>query len=154
MGDWKQMNAKNRLVVEQFRANRGVVTVVPPRGPVLLLHTKGAKTGEPRLTPLMYLQDGDRHVLFASMGGWKRNPDWYYNLIAHPAVTVEVGTEVYNATAVEVQGEERDALYERMASLYPQFGLYKKKTKRLIPVVVLERTAEPIDIEALRSRPF
>jgi deazaflavin-dependent oxidoreductase (nitroreductase family) len=137
------MNAKNRLVVEQFRANNGVVTVVPPRGPVLLLHTKGAKTGNPSLTPLYFLQDGDRHVLFASMGGWKRNPDWYHNLVANPEVGVEVGTVAYEARAVEVHGPERDALYDEMSSMYPQFTLYKRKTKRRIPVVVLEPISAP-----------
>ena len=133
------MNQKNKLVIEQFRANNGVVKVVPPRGPVLLLHTTGRKSGEERITPLMYLQDGDRQVIFASMGGWKRNPDWYHNLLADPKVIVEVGTEVYGATAVEVHGEERDRLYDLMAAAYSQFTLYKKKTKRLIPVIVLQR---------------
>jgi deazaflavin-dependent oxidoreductase (nitroreductase family) len=133
------MNQKNALVIEQFRANNGVVTVVPPRGPVLLLHTWGRKTGVERVTPLMYLDDGGRQVIFASMGGWKRNPDWYHNLLADPNVTVEVGTEVYNARAVLVHGEERDRLYDRMASMYSQFTLYKRKTRRLIPVIVLER---------------
>jgi deazaflavin-dependent oxidoreductase (nitroreductase family) len=138
------MNAKNRLVVEQFRANNGIVTVVPPRGPVLLLHTSGAKSGNPCLTPLMYLQDGERQVIFASMGGWKRNPDWYYNLHAHPEdITVEVGSVVYEARAIEVHGPERDALYDEMASMYPQFTLYKKKTRRRIPVIVLEATSVP-----------
>jgi deazaflavin-dependent oxidoreductase (nitroreductase family) len=133
------MNQKNALVIEQFRANSGVVTVVPPRGPVLLLHTWGRKTGVERITPLMYLQDADRQVIFASMGGWKRNPDWYHNLVADPNVTVEVGTDVYNAIAVQVHGEERERLYETMASQFSQFALYKKKTKRLIPVIVLQR---------------
>jgi deazaflavin-dependent oxidoreductase (nitroreductase family) len=91
----------------------------------------------------MYLQDGDRHVIFASMGGWKRNPDWYHNLIANPEVRVEVGSEFYDARAIEVHGPERDALYDEMALMYPQFTLYKKKTKRLIPVVALEPTSVP-----------
>lgn len=134
------MNQKNRLVIEQFRANNGVVTVKPPRGPVLLLHTKGARSGVDRLTPLMYLDDGGRHVIFASMGGWKRNPDWYHNLVANPECTVEVGTDVYQATAVEVHGEERDRLYRAMAALYPQFALYERKARqRIIPVMVLQR---------------
>ena len=111
--------------------------------PSLVLHTKGAKTGQERITPLMYLQDGDRQVIFASMGGWKRNPDWYHNLRADPNVTVEVGTEAYNATAVELHGEERDRLYDQMAADYSQFALYKKKTKRLIPVILLERKTPP-----------
>jgi len=139
------MNQKNALVIEQFRANNGIVTVVPPRGPVLLLHTWGRKTGAERVTPLMYLQDGDRQVIFASMGGWRRNPDWYHNLVADPNVTVEVGTEVYNAIAVEVHGEERERLYDTMAAQFSQFALYKKKTKRLIPVIFLQRKAAASD---------
>jgi deazaflavin-dependent oxidoreductase (nitroreductase family) len=147
------MNTKNRLVVEQFRANNGVVSVVPPRGPVLLLHTKGARTGNDILTPLYFLQDGDRHVLFASMGGWKRAPDWYHNLRANPDdVTVETGTDIYRARAVELHGPERDALYDAMAAIYPQFILYKKKTKRRIPVIALERkpgVVTPADLPPL-----
>jgi deazaflavin-dependent oxidoreductase (nitroreductase family) len=149
------VNAKNRLVVEQFRANNGVVKVVPPRGPVLLVHTKGAKTGNDILTPLYFLQDGDRHVLFASMGGWKRNPDWYHNLCANPEdVIVETGTDIYRARAFEVHGPERDALYKAMEAIYPQFTLYRKKTKRLIPVIALERKPDVVTLADLPPLPW
>jgi deazaflavin-dependent oxidoreductase (nitroreductase family) len=134
------LNQKNRQVIEEFRANGGQVLVTPPQGPVLLLHSKGAKTGQERVTPLMYLQDGDRYVIFASMGGWRRNPDWYYNLLANPDASIEVGTESFTVTAVAVEGEERERLFERQARAYPQFAYYQSKTTRRIPVIVLERT--------------
>ena len=133
------MNQKNQQVIQEFRASGGVVSVTPPRGPVLLLHTKGAKTGRDCLTPLMYLQDGDRQVIFASMGGWRRNPDWYYNLLANPEASIEVGAEVFGVTAVVIQGEERDRLFARQAKAYPQFAYYQGKTTRVIPVIALQR---------------
>ncbi len=133
------MNQKNRQVIEEFRATGGVVSVTPPRGPVLILHSKGAKTGRECVTPLMYLQDGARYIIFASRGGSWRNPDWYHNLIANPAASIEVGTEAFAITAVITQGEERDRLFERQAAAFPQFAYYQRKTKRRIPVIALER---------------
>jgi deazaflavin-dependent oxidoreductase (nitroreductase family) len=87
----------------------------------------------------MYLRDGDRLLVFASKGGAPTNPDWYYNLLAHPEVTVEVGPETYAATATVLSGEERDRLFAKQAGLYPQFGEYQAKTTRQIPVIALER---------------
>ena len=88
----------------------------------------------------MYLPDGDRLLVFASKGGAPGNPDWYYNLLAHPQVTVEVGSEKYEATATVLTGEERDRLYAKQARLYPQFADYQTKTTRIIPVIALERS--------------
>lgn len=137
------MNEKNRRVIEEFRSNAGVVTVTPPQGPVLLLHTKGARSGRPCLTPLMYTRSGDAYVIIASMGGWKRNPDWYYNLVANPGAVIEVrrdgGIEELPVTARIAAGAERDVLFARQAEEYPQFAYYQGKTSRIIPVVVLER---------------
>lgn len=135
------MNKKNRQVIEEFRANGGVVNVTPPNGPILLLHTRGAKTGKHVLTPLIYRKDGDRYIVLASMGGWKTNPAWYYNLVAHPDVRIEVGTQVLNARASVATGQERDCLFARHAEAYPQFAYYQGKTKRVIPVVILEPEA-------------
>ena len=87
----------------------------------------------------MYLADGDQILVFASKGGAPTNPDWYYNLIANPDVTVEVGTETFQAKAIVVAGKERDAIYAKQAALYPQFGKYEEKTTRKIPVVALAR---------------
>jgi deazaflavin-dependent oxidoreductase (nitroreductase family) len=136
------LNQKNRQVIEEFRANGGIVTVTPPRGPVLLLHSRGARTGREYVTPLMYMEDGSRYVIFASMGGWRRNPDWYYNLVANPDASIEVGTEVLPVTAVVTEGEERDLLFARQAAEYPQFAYYQGKTTRKIPVIVLQRALD------------
>jgi deazaflavin-dependent oxidoreductase (nitroreductase family) len=133
------VNQKNRQVIEEFRANGGVVSVSPPRGPVLLLHSRGARSGRECVTPLMYSEDGERYVVLASRGGSAKNPDWYYNLIANPEVSIEVGTEVLDVTAAVTQGEERQRLFDRQAETYTQFAYYQGKTRRLIPVVVLER---------------
>jgi deazaflavin-dependent oxidoreductase (nitroreductase family) len=135
------MNKKNRQVIEEFRANKGIVTVTPPNGPILLLHTVGARTGRPSLTPLIYRQDGDRYIVLASMGGWKTNPAWYYNLLAHPNVMIEVGAETIEARPIVATGEERERLFALHAEAYPQFDYYQGKTKRVIPVVILQPIA-------------
>jgi len=131
------MNAKNRQVVEEFRANGGVVTVRPPNGPILLLHTVGAKSGRHLVTPLIYRADGNAYVVLASMGGWRRNPAWYHNLASNPDVLVEVGPEQFRVTAAIVEGEERDRLFALHVEAYPQFDYYQRKTSRRIPVIVL-----------------
>ena len=133
MSDW------NRQTIEAFRASGGKVGGMWEGRPLLLLTTTGAKSGQRHTTPTMYLRDGDRLLIFASKGGAPTNPAWYHNLVTHPQVTVEVGSETYEATATILTGEERDRLYARQAELYPQFGEYQTKTTRKIPVVALER---------------
>ena len=133
------MNDWDRQVIENFRANGGKVRGRGEGRPVLLLTTTGAKSGQRRTHPMMYLHDGDRLLVFAAKGGAPTNPDWYHNLLAHPEVTLEVGDETYDAIATPLTGEERDQLYAQWAELYPQFGEYQKKTTRKIPVVALER---------------
>jgi deazaflavin-dependent oxidoreductase (nitroreductase family) len=133
------MNRKNRQVIEEFRANGGVVTVRPPNGPVLLLHTRGAKTGQPCLTPLLYLEHADGYIIAASMGGYWRNPDWYHNLRVHPEVQVEVGRQILEMRAVVTEGAERDRLFGKLSKAYPQFAYYQRKTRRVIPTIFLER---------------
>ena len=132
-------NDWNRQTIEAFRANGGKVGGMWEGRPLLLLTTTGAKSGQRRTNPTMYLRDGDRLLVFASRGGTPTNPDWYYNLLAHPEVTVEVGAETYAATATVLSGEERDRLYAKQAGLYPQFAEYQAKTTRQIPVIALER---------------
>jgi deazaflavin-dependent oxidoreductase (nitroreductase family) len=132
-------NDWNRQTIEEFRANEGKVGGFWEGKPLLLLTTTGAKSGQQRTTPMMYLRDGDRLLVFASKRGAPTNPDWYHNLIAHPEVTVEVGTEKYEASATVMKGEERDKFYARQAELYPQFGEYEANTTRKIPVIALER---------------
>jgi len=132
-------NDWNRQTIEEFRANGGKVGGFWEGKPLLLLTTTGAKSGQRRTTPMMYLADGNRLLVFASKRGAPTHPDWYHNLVAHPEVTVEVGTETYEASAKVLNGEERDRLYARQAELYPQFGEYQAGTTRKIPVIGLER---------------
>ena len=133
------MNDWNRQLIEAFRANKGKVGGMWEGRPLLLLTTTGAKSGQRRTNPVMYLRDGERLLVFASKGGAPTNPDWYHNLVAHPEVTVEVGNETYDAIATPLTGEERDQFYAQWAQMYPQFGEYQKNTTRKIPVVALER---------------
>ena len=129
----------NRQIIEEFRANEGRVGGRFEGAPVLLLHTTGARSGQERVNPIMYLDlDGHRYV-FASKAGADTNPDWYHNLVAHPAVSVEVGSEMYEATAVPLTGADRDRVYEEQARRFPGFAEYQAKTTRVIPVVELVR---------------
>ena len=134
-----ERNDWNIKVIEEFRANGGEVQQF--KGiPILLLHHTGAKSNKSYVNPLAYLPDGERMVVFASMGGAPRNPDWYHNLVAHPAVEVEIGGgQAFAARARVAQGAERDALYAEQVKRVPVFGEYQQKTKRVIPVVVIER---------------
>ena len=134
VSDW------NTQVIEEFRANGGKVESFG-NAPLLILHTTGAKSGELRASPVMYLADGERVLVFASKGGAPTNPDWYHNLVANPVASVEVDGEHYDVKATMMTGAERDRLYARQAELYPGFGEYEKKTTRTIPVVALERVA-------------
>jgi deazaflavin-dependent oxidoreductase (nitroreductase family) len=133
-------NEWNAKIIAEFRANEGRVGGQFEGAPILLLTTKGAKSGLPRTSPMMYLPDGDRVLVFASYAGAPSNPDWYRNLSVNPDVTVEVGTQTYAATAQDVTGPERDALYAKQAALYPGFADYERKTTRVIPVVALNRS--------------
>jgi len=132
----------NTSIIDEFRANEGRVGGMFEGAPILLLHSRGRRTGEERVNPLMYLPDGDRWVVFASKGGHPYHPHWLLNLEANPDATIEVGTEsVQVAATVLRDGPERDELYARQAAARPQFGEYELKTagKRTIPVIVLER---------------
>ncbi len=132
-------NDWNTNIVNEFRANAGKVGGMFEGAPMVILHTKGAKSGNEHVNPLMYLPDGDKFVIFASMGGAPKSPDWYHNLVANPEVEVEIGAEKFKANATVVDRATRDQLYARQAALYPQFAEYETKTTRVIPVVVLER---------------
>jgi deazaflavin-dependent oxidoreductase (nitroreductase family) len=134
------MSDFNKAVIDEFRANEGKVGGYFAGANMLLLHTTGAKSGQSRTNPLVYVRDGDHIVVIASKGGADTNPDWYYNLLANPAVTVEVGAEQFQAQATAVTEEpERSRLYARMVEHRPGFAEYEQKTSRKIPVVVLER---------------
>jgi deazaflavin-dependent oxidoreductase (nitroreductase family) len=129
----------NSGIIGEFRAKEGVVGGPFEGAPLLLLTSTGAKTGRQHTTPVMYLPDGDRFVVFASKGGAPADPDWYRNLVANPEATVEVGTERFGVKAEIVVGAERDTLFARQAAAYPQFAEYEQKTDRVIPVVALVR---------------
>jgi deazaflavin-dependent oxidoreductase (nitroreductase family) len=106
---------------------------------MVLLHTTGAKSGETRINPLMALLDGDDIVIFASKAGAPSNPDWYYNLLANPEASLEIGTDTLAVRARIAEGDERDDLWTRQKTAYPQFQEYEDGTDRVIPVVVLEK---------------
>ena len=130
---------RNQQVIAEFRATGGRVGGRLDGTPLLLLTTIGAKSGRARITPLAYLPDGDRFLIFASHAGAPTHPDWYHNLRAHPDVTVEVGTETIPVTAVELTGAERDRWYAEQAQRIPRFGEYQQQTSRRIPVLALYR---------------
>jgi deazaflavin-dependent oxidoreductase (nitroreductase family) len=131
----------NAQVIEEFRANKGIVGGMLAGMPVLLLHHTGAKSGTSRINPLAYQSDGGRYVIFASKAGAPTNPDWYYNLKAHPNVKIEVGTDTIDVTATEAGGEERERLFSTQAENMPQFAEYAQKTDRVIPVIILTPSA-------------
>jgi deazaflavin-dependent oxidoreductase (nitroreductase family) len=131
----------NQKVIEEFRSNQGKVGGFFTNMNLLILHTTGAKTGQLRLNPTAYIEDGDRLVIAASKGGADTHPDWYYNLIANPDVIVEVGTEKFPAQAESASEPERTELYNKLKSIYPGFAEYEEKTSRVIPVITLVRTA-------------
>jgi deazaflavin-dependent oxidoreductase (nitroreductase family) len=132
MTDW---NAK---IIDEFRTNSGKVGGGFEGAQMLLLHTRGAKTGSERVKPLVYRRDDDAYVVFASKGGAPTHPDWYRNVLANPDVEVEVGTETLPLRAREAEGEERERLWEAQKHDMPGFADYEAKTTRRIPVVILE----------------
>ncbi len=135
------VNDWNTRIIEEFRGNEGKVGGQFEGAPLLLLTTIGRRSGASRTNPMMYLDDTDRLLVFASKGGAPTDPDWYRNLVAQPEVTVEVGTETFPARAVVVEGEERDRIFAEQARRYPGFAEYQEKTDRIIPVVALFRQA-------------
>lgn len=134
--------SRNQEVIAEFRANGGKVGGYFAGISLLLLTTTGAKSSQPHTTPLSYLADGGRYIVVAAAGGSPASPDWYHNLIANPGVTVEAGTEVFEATAVITTGEEREALFEGFAAVLPQLVVYQNRITREIPVVALSRRAD------------
>jgi deazaflavin-dependent oxidoreductase (nitroreductase family) len=133
------MKEINRQVIEEFRTNGGKVGGQFAGAPMVLLTTKGAKSGKTYVNPLVYSRDGDKYVIIASFAGGPKNPSWFHNLVAHPTPTVEIGGERFQAKATFPGGAERERLFNQQASQMPIFNEYRKKTTRQIPVVVLER---------------
>jgi deazaflavin-dependent oxidoreductase (nitroreductase family) len=134
------MSDFNKGIIEEFRANHGVVGGGFEGAPVVLLTTTGAKSGLKRVNPLVALVDGDKLYVIASKAGAPTSPDWYHNLVANPQVEVEKGDDRFTATAVPItSGPERDRLYAAQVAVQPGFADYEKSTTRVIPVVELQR---------------
>lgn len=133
------MNEFNKSVIEEFRANAGMIANPMFDGmSVILVHHRGAKTGTERVTPLVYqdLNDG-RRAIFASMAGAPNNPAWYHNLVANPETIVEVGSDAIEVTATVADSASREPIWQRQKLEAPQFADYEAATDRTIPVVIL-----------------
>jgi deazaflavin-dependent oxidoreductase (nitroreductase family) len=134
----QDMLAHNRQVIADFRANGGV----EPGRNLLLLTTTGARTGEERTSPMMFVPDGDRILVIASNAGAVHHPNWYHNLVAHPDVTVEVTGDTYRARALPLEGEERERTWASITGQFAFFLDHQAKIERTIPIVALERTSQ------------
>ena len=138
--DFVKMNAG---VIREFRENGGNCSGWLKGAPMILVTMTGAKTGRELCSPLVYSTDGDDIVVIASKGGAPENPQWFHNLVANPTVTVEVGTDTWQATAELTEGDERKRLFDAQAALMPQFAEYEKSATehgREIPVFRLVRS--------------
>ena len=133
-----EVNDWNKQIIAEFRSNGGKVGGQFEGAPLLLLHTTGAKSGQARVNPMMYLADGDNYAVFASKAGAPTSPDWYHNLVANPRGSIEVGDKTVNVVAKVAEAEARERLWSQQKQLYPGFAEYESKTTRQIPVVILE----------------
>ena len=129
----------NRAIVDEFRANGGVVGGPFAGATLLLLHTVGAKSGQPRLSPLAYLTIDDKMLIVGSYAGAPKHPAWVHNLRADSRARIEVGTEAYEVVARELPEDERDATYPKIVELAPVFAEYQANTTRAIPLFELVR---------------
>jgi deazaflavin-dependent oxidoreductase (nitroreductase family) len=129
----------NTNIIEEFRSNAGTVGGRFAGRRLLLLTHRGARSGTVRTNPLAYQEHEGRIFVFATKGGSPTHPHWFLNVKANPDVVVERGADRYEATAIEVTGEERDRIYSRQAEAWPQFGQYQKENSRTIPVVEIVR---------------
>ncbi|HEU0168630.1 MAG TPA: nitroreductase/quinone reductase family protein [Chloroflexota bacterium] len=136
------MREVNRQVIREFRENHGEIKTGRFAGShLLLLTTVGAKSGQPRTSPLMYLTIDDRLVIFASKNGAPTNPDWYHNLLATPRVTAELPDGTFETEAAVLEGADREQTYAKALELFPGLAGIQAKTARQIPVVALSRPA-------------
>ncbi len=139
MADVEDFNAK---IIDEFRANGGKVGGPFQGAPVLLLHHTGAKSGTERVNPLMYQQVGDSYAIFASKAGAPSNPDWYYNLAAHPDTAIELGTSTIKVRARVANPDERELIWTKQKEVAPGFAEYETNAApRQIPVVLLDPVA-------------
>jgi deazaflavin-dependent oxidoreductase (nitroreductase family) len=138
-----EANDFNQQIIEEFRANGGKVGGPFEGLPLVLLHHTGAKSGTKRVNPLAYQRIGDDSVaVFASKGGAPSNPDWYYNVVANPNTSIEIGDDRYDVTARVAAGEERERIWEAQKTAFPNFAEYETTSGgREIPVVVLDKAS-------------
>jgi len=139
MTEIHDVNDWDRQIIEEFRANGGNVGSQFAGVPLLLLTTTGAKSGQQRISPLAYLSEGDHIYVFAGNRGAPTNPGWYHNLVAHPDVTVELGTKTFEARATVVDSAERDRIGRTQVQKFPGLAGVQARTTRKIPAVLLER---------------
>jgi deazaflavin-dependent oxidoreductase (nitroreductase family) len=135
---WKAFNVAAKLNVHLYRLSGGRIGGRIKQAKVLLLHHQGRKSGARRVTPLLFLPDGQNFVIVASKGGTDKNPAWFYNLMASPETTVEVGRDKRRVRAHQAGDEERERLWPELVRVYPPYQDYQGYTDRRIPVVVLE----------------
>ena len=129
----------NEKIVAEFRANDGKVSGQFANASLLLLHTTGAKSGQPRVSPLAYFRIDGKLIIIGSFAGADVNPAWVHNLRANPDAHIEVGTDAYDVTARELPPEERDETWPKVVALAPGFGDYQANTSRIIPLFELQR---------------
>jgi deazaflavin-dependent oxidoreductase (nitroreductase family) len=139
VADTNALDDFNRGIVEEFRANGGKVGGPFEGGTLLLLHTTGAKSGKPRLSPLAYLTVDDKMLIIGSYAGAPKDPAWVHNLRATPRAHIEVGTASYDVDVRELPDEERDATYPKVTEIAPVFAEYQANTTRSIPLFELTR---------------
>jgi deazaflavin-dependent oxidoreductase (nitroreductase family) len=140
MPDTETVNAFNKAIADEFRANGGKVTGQFENANLLLLTTTGAKSGEPRLSPLAYFDIDGKLIIIGSFAGSPKHPAWVHNLRANPRAHIEVGNDAYDVTAHELPSDERDALFDKVTAAAPGFADYQSKTTRVIPLFELQRT--------------
>jgi deazaflavin-dependent oxidoreductase (nitroreductase family) len=132
-------NDFNQQIIDEFRGNAGVVGGPFEGAPLLLLHTTGRKSGQERVTPLVYMSLDGARAVFGSFAGAPEHPAWYLNLRAHPDTAIEVGPETVQVRARDAEGDERNRIFEAQKAAMPGFAEYEEKAgDRVIPVIVLE----------------
>lgn len=138
--DTATINAFNQAIADEFRANGGKVGGQFEGANLLLLHTTGAKSGQPRVSPLAYFHIDGKLIVIGSFAGAPVSPAWVHNLRANPSARVEVGTDAFDVTARELPTDKRDALFDKVTTAAPGFAEYQAKTSRVIPLFELIRT--------------
>ncbi|OBH93751.1 nitroreductase family deazaflavin-dependent oxidoreductase [Mycobacterium sp. E2733] len=140
MPDTATINDFNKAIIDEFRTNGGKVGGQFENADLLLLTTTGAKSGQPRISPLAYFRIDGKLIIIGSFAGSPVSPAWVHNLRANPQARVEIGTEQFAVTARELPSDERDALFDKVTAAAPGFAEYQSKTSRVIPLFELQRT--------------